>query len=58
MENLKRGKRIYLMVGAREEAPVGLFRYAKHVLDATPGMVISAKYALASALIANNNSVT
>jgi tRNA acetyltransferase TAN1 len=52
METLKRGKRVYLMVGAREGVPVGLFRYAKHVLDVAPGIVISTEYALASALIA------
>ncbi|MGC8983176.1 MAG: SPOUT family RNA methylase [Desulfurococcaceae archaeon] len=52
METLKRGKRVYLMVGAREGVPLGLFRYAKHVLDVAPGIVISTEYALASALIA------
>lgn len=52
IETLRRGKRVYLMVGAREGVPVGLFRYAKHVLDVAPGIVISTEYALASALIA------
>ena len=40
------------MVGAREGAPMSLFRFANYVVDVAPGVVISADYALASALIA------
>jgi tRNA acetyltransferase TAN1 len=52
MEALERGERVYVMVGAREGVPTGIFRYAKHTLDVAPGIVISTEYALASALIA------
>jgi len=52
LDRLRRGKRIYAMVGAREGVPVGLFRYADFVLDVAPGIVISTDYALSSALIA------
>jgi tRNA acetyltransferase TAN1 len=52
LETIRRGKRVYLMVGAREGVPTGIFRYAKHTLDVAPGIVISTEYALASALIA------
>jgi len=45
-------EKIYMMVGAREGVPTGLFRYASYVLDIAPGIVISTDYALASALIA------
>mgnify|MGYP001770661735 CR=1 FL=1 len=52
LDTVRKGKRVYLMVGAREGVPVGLFRYASHTLDVAPGIVISTEYALASALIA------
>jgi tRNA acetyltransferase TAN1 len=49
---LKKGKRVNLMVGAREGVPTSLFRFANYVVDVAPGIVISTDYALASALIA------
>ncbi len=49
---LKKGKRINVLVGAREGVPTGIFRFATMVLDVAPGIVISTDYALASALIA------
>ena len=49
---LRSGRRINIMVGAREGVPTSLFRYANFVLDVAPGIVISTDYALASALIA------
>jgi len=52
IETIEKGKKVYLMVGAREGIPVGIFRYAKHTLDVAPGITISTEYALASALIA------
>jgi len=52
IETIRRGKRVYVMVGAREGVPTGIFRYAAHTLDVAPGIVISTEYALASALIA------
>jgi len=48
----KKGKRVNLMVGAREGVPTSLFRFANYVVDVAPGIVISTEYALASALIA------
>ncbi|MEM0024732.1 MAG: SPOUT family RNA methylase [Thermofilaceae archaeon] len=50
--NVKRGREVALMVGAREGIPTGLFRYADYVVDLAPGVVISTEYALSSALIA------
>ncbi|MEL9940875.1 MAG: SPOUT family RNA methylase [Ignisphaera sp.] len=52
MSSLKKGKRINIMIGAREGVPTSLFRYANFVLDVAPGIVISTEYALSSALIA------
>ncbi|ADM27393.1 THUMP domain protein [Ignisphaera aggregans DSM 17230] len=52
VKSVKAGKKIYMMIGAREGIPTGLFRYASYVLDIAPGIVISTDYALASALIA------
>jgi len=52
LENLRRGKEISLMVGAREGVPTGLFRFASYVIDLAPGIVLSTEYALSSALIA------
>jgi len=52
LENVKRGREINLMIGAREGIPTGLFRYANYVLDIAPGIVISTDYALSSAIIA------
>ncbi|MCS7104741.1 MAG: SPOUT family RNA methylase [Thermofilaceae archaeon] len=52
LENLRMGKEIVLMVGAREGVPSGLFRYADFVIDLVPGVVLSTEYALSSALIA------
>ena len=49
---LKKGRRVNLMVGAREGVPTSLFRFANYVVDVAPGIVISTDYALASALIA------
>ncbi|MEM4369655.1 MAG: SPOUT family RNA methylase [Desulfurococcaceae archaeon] len=52
LEKIKSGKRVHVMVGAREGVPTGIFRYANFVLDVAPGVVISTDYALTSALIA------
>ncbi len=52
LDALRRGRRVSVMVGAREGVPTGLFRYADYVLDVAPGVVISTEYALSSALIA------
>ncbi len=52
IKSMKSNKKIYIMIGAREGIPTGLFRYASYVLDIAPGIVISTDYALASALIA------
>ncbi len=52
LKALKGGRRINLMVGAREGVPTSLFRFANYVVDVAPGIVISTDYALASALIA------
>ncbi|MEM4483884.1 MAG: SPOUT family RNA methylase [Candidatus Methanomethylicia archaeon] len=52
LENVKSGRNINLMVGAREGIPTGLFRFANYVLDIAPGIVISTDYALASAITA------
>ncbi len=49
---LRKGRRINVLVGAREGVPTGIFRFATMVLDVAPGVVISTDYALASALIA------
>ncbi len=49
---VRKGRRINVMVGAREGVPTGIFRFASMVLDVAPGIVISTDYALASALIA------
>jgi hypothetical protein len=46
------GKRVNIMIGAREGGPTSLFRFANYVVDVAPGVVISADYALASALTA------
>ncbi len=52
VSNIRKGREIGLMVGAREGVPTGLFRYADFVLDVAPGIVISTEYALSSALAA------
>lgn len=52
ISNIKKDKKIYVMIGAREGIPVGVFRFANYVVDIAPGIVISTEYALASALIA------
>lgn len=52
VNSLRRGKRVNIMIGAREGIPTSLFRFANYVVDVAPGVVISADYALASALIA------
>jgi tRNA acetyltransferase TAN1 len=52
IQMLRKGKKINIMVGAREGAPTSLFRFANYVIDVAPGIVISTDYALASALIA------
>jgi len=52
LSSLRRGRKINIMVGAREGVPTSLFRFANFVLDVAPGIVISTDYALASALIA------
>lgn len=52
LNNIKKNRKIILLVGAREGIPVGVFRFADFVLDIAPGIVISTDYALASALIA------
>ncbi len=57
INTVRRGKKVYLMVGAREGVPTGIFRYASYVLDVAPGIVISTDYALASALIAITTAI-
>lgn len=52
LDNIRKNKKIILLVGSREGIPVGIFRFANFVLDVAPGIVISTEYALASALIA------
>lgn len=52
VSNIRKGREIGLMVGAREGVPTGLFRYADFILDVAPGVVISTEYALSSALVA------
>lgn len=52
LRNMRRGRQVVLMVGAREGVPTGLFRFADYVVDLAPGIVISTEYALSSALIA------
>jgi len=52
LDCVRKGKRINVLVGAREGIPTGVFRFATMVLDVAPGIVISTDYALASALIA------
>ena len=52
LKALRRGKKVNILVGAREGVPVGVFRVADLVLDVAPGIVISTDYALSSALIA------
>lgn len=57
INTVKRGRKVYLMVGAREGVPTGIFRYASYVIDVAPGIVISTDYALASALIAISTAI-
>jgi len=47
VKSVKSGKKIYMMIGAREGIPTSLFRYASYILDIAPGIVISTDYALA-----------
>ena len=52
LRNLREGREVAIMVGAREGVPTGLFRFADYVVDLAPGIVISTEFALSSALIA------
>ncbi|MET1128671.1 MAG: SPOUT family RNA methylase [Thermoproteota archaeon] len=51
-ELLKRGKRVNILVGAREGIPQGVFRFADLVLDIAPSITLSTDYAAAAALTA------
>lgn len=48
----KRGRRVNVLVGAREGIPLGVYSHADLVIDLAPGITISTDYAAASALIA------
>ena len=51
-EIVRSGRRINLLVGAREGIPLGIYRYADLVVDIAPGLTLSTEYAAAAALIA------
>lgn len=49
---VRSGRRINILVGAREGIPLGIYRYADLVVDVAPGLTLSTEYAAAAALIA------
>ncbi|MEM1545067.1 MAG: SPOUT family RNA methylase [Candidatus Methanomethylicia archaeon] len=51
-EAVKSGKKISILIGAREGLPTGVLRLSRAVLDLSPGVTISTDFACVAALIA------
>lgn len=49
---IRTGKRLNMLIGAREGIPLGIYRFADLVIDIAPGVTLSTEYAASSALIA------